>query len=189
MRKLLSAVAVLALAVPGAAWAQDARYPADQGQQVSGDEPGYDDDQVYDDDLPPVATPRTAPRGRASRDRDFGDFQRTINDPEMQDRIGDGLVNVVEVFMDLPIGGLLNAAQDMDPNARGRSSRRYSRNTTVRDLAGRDNPNLDRDMREGVRQLPRMMGVLTNAMGDMIPVLERGMEQIELDWDRPSRRR
>lgn len=171
MRVLLSAVAALALAVPAASQAQDSGYPADDGSYEVLDQVNPNDDADYDYD-----------------DRDYDrDLGRDMRDPQMQARVGDGIATIVDVLFELPIGGLLNAAEGMDPRASKRHAR-YDPRMTVGDIASRDNPNLRGHMRRTARQMPRMMGAMAEAMAQMAPVFERAMEQVEQDWDRARRR-
>lgn len=179
MRVVIGAVAAVSLMAPTISTAQDADYQSGNSAFEEVDPNTPEPGTGYDPEWSAESTDTDDTVDTGETGRDFKDFGREMNNPEMQARIGDGLASAIDVLFEMPIGGLLNAAQKMDPNARGRKSRHYDeRIKTMGDMAERDNPNLRRDMRRTIEQVPMMMGALVNVLGEMAPTLERAMDKM-----------
>lgn len=178
MRVVIGTIAALALMAPEISSAQDADFQNGNGAFEEVDPNTTEPGAGYYPEWSAESTGNGDAADTGETDRDFKDFERDMNDPEMQARIGDGLASAIDVLFEMPIGGLLNAAQKMDPDARGRKSRHYDERMTMGDMAERDNPNLRRDMRRTVEQVPMMMGALVNVLGEIAPTLERAMDKM-----------
>jgi hypothetical protein len=131
--------------------------------------PHYDEDELYDEDL--------------------GDeMAQAVADPRMIGEMGVAMDRLVGAVMDLPIGGIVAA---VDPY--GRSG--YRRGDTVRDMASRDDPYVEERLRAGIHGSTRSIGVMSQALARMMPVMQRSIAEIErsveeaVDETRYGRRR
>jgi HAMP domain-containing protein len=78
---------------------------------------------------------------------------------------------LVGAVMDLPIGPIVEA---VDPY--GRSG--YRRGDRLRDMAERDDPYAEERLRAGIRGASRGIGAMSQAIGRMMPVLERSLDEV-----------
>ena len=89
------------------------------------------------------------------------------------DAMGDVMERMVGAVMDMPIGGIVEA---MEP---GRDLSEAERNRTVRDVATRDDPYAEARMRGSIDAITDNMGLMTEQLAVLIPVLSRSMIDLE----------
>lgn len=85
---------------------------------------------------------------------------------EMGDRLGDAVGAIVNV----PVGGVINA---IDPTARAHPG------TTIRDVAGRDDPYFEERMQDQVAGLSLKMADLVRGVAIAAPALRRSLDELE----------
>jgi hypothetical protein len=104
------------------------------------------------------------------------------------DAMGAAMGRMVGAVMDIPIGGIVEA---MEP---GRDMSAAERNQTIGDVASRDDPYAEERMRGSIDALTANMGLMTEQLAVLLPVLRRSMTDIErrmeeaidpydYDWD------
>lgn len=102
--------------------------------------------------------------------------------------MGHVMERMVGAVMDMPVGGIVEA---MEP---GRYHSEAERNRTVRDFATRDDPYAEARMRGSIDAITGQMGLMTEQLAALIPVLSRSMIDLErrmeeamrpyhYDWD------
>lgn len=89
------------------------------------------------------------------------------------DAMGDVMERMVGAVMDMPVGGIVEA---MEP---GRAMTEAERNRTVRDMATRDDPYAEERMRGSIDAITGSMGLMTEQLAVLIPVLSRSMIDLE----------
>jgi hypothetical protein len=105
-------------------------------------------------------------------DEDLADEARTeILDPREVGEMARMMDRLVGAVMDLPIGGI---AQALDPEDRGG----VRRDETLRDMAERDDPYAEERIRAGIHGATRGIGVMSEALARMMPVLQRSLEEV-----------
>ena len=169
MRNLLFAGAALGLAIPALALAQRSDVPpplpAAAVDYVDEDEPVYAGEVDYGDH---ESEPERGP----------------LIDPREAAEMAQNMDRLVGAVMNLPIGGIVAA---VNPEA----ALEYGPNATVRDMATRDDPDAEARIRGGIRASAAGAGAMSQALAQIMPVLERTMQQVERDMDaamRPYRR-
>lgn len=104
------------------------------------------------------------------------------------DAMGNVMEGMVGAVMDMPVGGIVAA---MEP---GRYHSEAERSRTVRDMATRDDPYAEERMRGSIDAITGQMGLMTEQLAVLIPVLSRSMIDLErrmeeamrpydYDWD------
>lgn len=89
------------------------------------------------------------------------------------DAMGDVMERVVGAVMDMPIGGIVEA---MEP---GRNLSEVERHQTVRDVATRDDPYAEERMRGSIDAITGNLGLMTEQIAVLLPVLSRSMIDFE----------
>ncbi len=159
MRKLLFLGAAMLVAAPlaaqPAAYDDGARYDAPMPQAMADDEDWDEEDyDRYEQDA--VAAP--------------------VLHPGQVEAMGGAMDRLLGAIMNLPIGGIAAA---VDPYNHGR----IPPGTTVRDMASRDDPFAEQRLRAGIRGATRGVGAMSHALAQMMPVLERSIEQVEREME------
>ncbi len=116
------------------------------------------------------------------------DVVRELPSTHEIDAMGNVMERMVGAVMDMPVGGIVEA---MEP---GRVMTEAERNQTVRDMATRDDPYAEVRMRGSIDAITGQMGLMTEQLAVLIPVLSRSMIDLErrmeeamrpydYDWD------
>lgn len=91
-----------------------------------------------------------------------------IDDPEMQDRIADGMAGLTEALLTLPVGPFARAMDDVAPGSVDPDIRDGD---TVADITGRDGRAMADDVRDDARRTGREMARSARAMASAMPAL------------------
>ena len=132
---------------------------------------------------PAADVPRADPRSEAERDREL---VRSIPDAREIEAMGETMDRVVGAVLDIPIGPLVDAIDAADPEGR-RDRRRYGRNETIGDVAGRDDPYFEERVRDQIRGVAVGAGVMAEQIAVMAPEMRRAAERAADDIDRAMR--
>lgn len=103
------------------------------------------------------------------------DFADRMNDPATQARIADAMSALTQALLAMPVGGFAEAMRKVDPDA---APGNIPRDATVRDMIGRDNPDLERNLDGKIRQGTRAAGAMAGAMAQMLPALKQAMRGV-----------
>lgn len=114
-----------------------------------------------------AAAPAFAQSSPDPRDEEL---MRSLPHPYEVEEMGDRLGQAVGAIVDVPIGGVINS---IDPRARARPD------TTIADVAGRDDPDFRDRMQDQVAGMGLKMADLVRGMAVMAPVLRRSLEDLE----------
>jgi hypothetical protein len=104
---------------------------------------------------------------------DQTEVAREVPSAQEIDALGTVMERMVGAMMDMPIGGIVEA---MEP---GRVMTEAERNQTVRDMATRDDPYAEERMRGSIHAMTGQMGLMTEQLAVLIPVLSRSMVDFE----------
>lgn len=111
-----------------------------------------------------------------------------MQDPRAQDSLAGTLSAMVAALLDLRVGGVANAVANADPRGR---TRNVDPDTTVADMAARDNPDfaddLDNDIRDGTRMLGSMAGAMAEVLPQLTDLVRDVEERVEQAQDRARR--
>ncbi len=97
-----------------------------------------------------------------------------LNDPAFQDNMVSMMSGFMMAMMDLPIGQFAQAMDKAMPEDM-RGDDRFSAispDTTLGDLARRDDPDFDRDAEAKMRRGTAMMGIIASEFGALLPQLQ-----------------
>lgn len=106
------------------------------------------------------------------RDRDIVE---SLPHPYEVEEMGDRLGQAVGALADVPVGGLINA---LDPTARANP------NTSIADVAGRDDPYFRERMQDEVAGMSLKAADMMRGVAMAAPALRRSLEEIERSLDR-----
>ena len=116
------------------------------------------------------------------------EWAERLNDPAFQDGMVGMFTGFMAAMMELPVGQIAHSVENAIPDdMRPEDDRsRIDPDTTLGDMARRDNPDFDQDMEDKVRQGTAMMGIMASEFSTFIPELrdmaermKRRMEQID----------
>jgi hypothetical protein len=162
MRKLLFLGAAMLVAAPlaaqPAAYDDGARYDAPMPQAMADDE-DWDAEEAEEYD-------------RYEQD----EVAPPVLHPGQVEAMGGAMDRLLGAIMNLPIGGIAAAVV---PYNRGH----IPPGATVRDMASRDDPFAEQRLRAGIRGATRGVGAMSHALAQMMPVLERSIEQVEREME------
>lgn len=108
-----------------------------------------------------------------------------LNDPEFQEGLASMMGGFMSAMMDIPIGQFANSVERAIPEnmRRGGNLSNIDPDATVGDLAGRNDPDFERNMDSKMRQGTAMMGIMASEFGAFLPELramgERMKERME----------
>lgn len=174
MRNLLILGATLGLAVPAIALAQ--------GGAEADPRPLYADEAYEDEPFADEAVyAGEVEYGPAAPDAPYAP---TIVDPREAADMAHRMDRLVGAVMNLPIGGIMEA---VNPEA----LYEYGPNATVRDMATRGDPDAEARIRGGIHASAAGIGAMSQALAQVMPVLQQTMQQVERDMEaamRPYRR-
>ena len=121
-------------------------------------QPVYDDEPRYEDS--------------DSAQEQIDGMADTLNDPRTQRAAGDALGAMIGAVMDMRIDGLSRALEPLN------GGRRVMHGRTVRDLAAREDPYIEQDMRRGAQTAVRSAGSMASAVSVMLPELQRAIRKM-----------
>lgn len=155
-RRILLAIPLFALSSPVAA--QDVVFITGTGQETA--------ESAFLEE----------PASSIDEDRRLDSISDKISDPIMQDGVASAVESMTETMMRLPVGQFVEAIERARP---GTVNRRYSRDTTIADIAGRDADALPEKLGDSSRQMMSMVGGFAKAMSVMMPEFERMGREME----------
>jgi hypothetical protein len=95
--------------------------------------------------------------------------------PYEVEEMGDRLGHAFGALADVPVGGVINA---IDPTARAHPD------TSIADVAGRDDPHFRERMQDEIAGMSLKMGDLARGMARAAPALRRSLEEVERSLSR-----
>lgn len=125
--------------------------------------------------MPVVATAQDTEPEAGTSELNTAELTETLSDPEFQDKLTDAMATMTTVLMDMPVGPLIQAAEqmagepvaDVDPDA------------TVRDLAGDDAEQMTEEVAERLPQMMDAMSGMAEGMAAMLPALQEMAKRME----------
>jgi hypothetical protein len=108
-----------------------------------------------------------------------------LNDPEFQDDMVSVMSGFMTAMMDLPIGQFAAAMEKAVPEDLndGETFSNVDPDTTLGDLAARDNPDFNADMEDKMRKGTAMMGIMASEFGALLPQLKAIGEKMKRRMD------
>jgi hypothetical protein len=106
----------------------------------------------------------------------------TLNDPKVQRDMGNVLSALVGSLMQLRVGEIANAVEDMDMPGQDRSKargRKMDPKTTLADLAGKGDPDFADKLDDNVRAMPKMAGAMAGTLAQMLPMMDAMARDLE----------
>ena len=131
-----------------------------------------------------LSLPVTAQARDRSIDREAARVAEMANDPAVQQRLARGMEAVLAALMQVKVGPLARAAEEIDPESRMAD---MDPDTTIGDLAGARDPHYRERMADGMDRTARSMGTLAAALATMLPSLADAAEDIEAQMGRVRR--
>lgn len=95
-----------------------------------------------------------------------------VENPERVDAMANALGAMTEALMAMPVGPLVNAARQMDPNAARDADEALPDDATIADLASRDDPHMAERMGDNARAATHVMAGMAGQMVRMMPMFE-----------------
>jgi len=102
-----------------------------------------------------------------------------LTDPVMVDRVVDMLGPLSKAFMNLPVGEIQAAAE-------GRPVTPADRNRTLRDVAGRGDPNFEANLQRDIAASRVTMQASARAMASALPAITRALSQAASEIERAT---
>jgi hypothetical protein len=106
----------------------------------------------------------------------------TLNDPKMQRDMGNLLSALVGSLMQLQVGEIANAVEDIEIPGKKNSDRRTRKmdpKTTLADLAGKGDPDFEEKLDDNVRAMPKMAGAMAGTLAQMLPMVDAMARDLE----------
>jgi hypothetical protein len=100
-----------------------------------------------------------------------------LTDPRTANRLADAMQSLSSALLDVKIGGLQATLEGREPT-------RAERNTTVRDLARRDDPQIDRHIQQRIAEAKPRIEQSMKALNDALPSIMQGLEQAQKSLER-----
>jgi ABC-type transporter Mla subunit MlaD len=97
--------------------------------------------------------------------------------PESADRVADAMQSLSKAILDLKIGGIQAALEGRQPTP-------ADRHLTVRDLARRNNPNLDRDIERQIASARPTMEQGIRALNQTLPEVAQDLQRAQQSIER-----
>ena len=123
------------------------------------------------------ATPAFAQN--APPQREVAQVERVLADPATADRLTNVVQALSTAVLDVPVGQLQAAIE-------GRPATPADRNTTVRDIARRDDPNFDRDFHQKVAQAGPIVRQSMQALSQALPEMLQGLQHAQKALERAA---
>lgn len=121
-----------------------------------------------------------APSPVMAADRELANAAAALEDPVMQDRMGDTVATLVGALLQMPVGPLAEAVANVDPDS---DAAYIPADATVGDIAGRDPGYADR-MGDDVRASARMAGRAASTLATYAPLLKDMARDLAAQWER-----
>ncbi len=133
----------------------------------------------------------TRTQSTAARTDDAVRTLERLSDPRVQRDMGNILSALVGSLMDLRVGEIANAVQDMDiPGAEQgkerngqRRMRKMDPDTTLADLAGKGDPDFADKLDDDIRAMPKMAGAMAGTLAQMLPMIDAMARDFEAQID------
>jgi len=109
----------------------------------------------------------------------FAEAERVLADPSTADRLTNVVQALSNAVLDLPVGQIQAAVE-------GRPATPADRNTTVRDIASRDDPDFDRDLQRKVAQAGPAVRQSMKAMSQALPEMMQGLQHAQKALERAA---
>ncbi len=97
--------------------------------------------------------------------------------PETADRLADSMQSLSDALLDLKVGGIQAALQ-------GRDASPAERNVTVRDLARRDDPQIDRDLHQRIAEAKPKIEQSIRAVNEALPQITESLQRAQKAMER-----
>jgi hypothetical protein len=111
------------------------------------------------------------------------DFVRAIPPAAQVEAMGEAMDRVLGAVLDMPIGPLVEAIDAADPEGR-RYRRDHPRDSTVRDMARRDDPYFEERLRDSLQRNSADMGRAMEQIAIAAPALRRALAEMERSVER-----
>lgn len=129
----------------------------------------------------PVLAALALPTAAAAKDRaierDAQQIARIANDPETQHAVAQSLSTLLNALMDVKIGPMVKAMEGVDP--KGRKMRGVDADTTIGDMAAKQDRNYQAKLDRGIDQSTKAMGAVATGLAAMLPSLLDAMDQVK----------
>jgi hypothetical protein len=116
-----------------------------------------------------IAAPAAAQQ-RAPAPSEAAEIQRALTDPAVTDKLTRVLPALGDALLSLPVGEIEAAIE-------GRPATRADKNKTVGDLARRDDPNFERNLKADLANSGETMKAGMKAMSAALPAMMEGMRK------------
>ena len=100
-----------------------------------------------------------------------------LSDPAVADKLGNVMQSLSNAFLNLPVGEVQAALE-------GRPATAADKQTTVRDLGRRDDPNFDRNFQQQIAQSRQTMRASMGAMKAALPSIMKGLNDAREAMDK-----
>ena len=117
-----------------------------------------------------AATPATAQHAAPPPPAPAFRVPPQLTDPATINRVTNGMQALSKALLDIRVGELQAAVE-------GRPATPAERRMTVRDVARRDDPNFERNLRRQIAQVQPAMQQATRALNDSLPAMMDGLQQ------------
>jgi hypothetical protein len=104
---------------------------------------------------------------------------RELTDPATADKLAKTMDGLTRALLDLKVGEVRAAVE-------GREATPAERNLTVRDLARRDDPNFDRNVRRQIAEAGPKMARGMKALSDALPAITKALDDASRAIDRAA---
>jgi hypothetical protein len=102
-----------------------------------------------------------------------------LTDPATMERVGDMVGALLKAFMNMPIGDIQAAAE-------GRPATPADHNRTLRDAAGRGDPNFEQNLQRQITQGQTTMQASMRAMAAAMPAISRALNEATREIERAA---
>jgi hypothetical protein len=121
-----------------------------------------------------VATPAVAVAQTSSEaQRDVQGMADKLNDPSTQAVMSGTLAAMMVAILDVRVDGIAKA---LEPLNGGKKIKMQG--NTLREMAGRNDPDFERKMQDGTKTAVRSVGALASAMAVMLPELQKAAKKM-----------
>ncbi|MFL6735427.1 MAG: hypothetical protein ACJ8F4_00035 [Sphingomonas sp.] len=100
-----------------------------------------------------------------------------LADPATADRLADSMQALSRALLDMKVGAVQAALE-------GRTATAAEKNVTVRDLARRDDPNLDHHLQAKIAEAKPMIEQSIRAMNEALPAIQQSLVQAQRSLER-----
>jgi hypothetical protein len=100
-----------------------------------------------------------------------------LADPATADRLADSMQALSKALLDVKVGGVQAALE-------GRRATSAEKNITIRDLARRDDPQVDRHLQQKIAEAKPMIEQSIRAMNDSLPAIQQSLLEAQRSLER-----